>query len=90
MGGARVRQRDLPVLLVELEGQGAINIRRRPARFDGSVAVTWTEPEATDLGSGDFSTDLLPLIPAHVLGGIALALVVVVFGIIQVFGGGLG
>ena len=90
MGQTRVQQRDLPVLLEELKGRGASSIRRRPARFDGSVEVMWAEPEAAPLKSSDFSTDVLLWIPLYVLSGIAFVLVVGVFVIIQVFGGGLG
>ena len=90
MGQTRVHQRDLPVLLEELKGQGASSIRRRAARFDGSVEVVWVEPETALLKSSDFSTDVLPWIPFYVLSGIAFLLVVGAFLIIQVFGGGLG
>ena len=87
MGRGKVRLRELPVLVSELEEKGASDVRRRPARFDGWVEVTWHEPESSMLKSSDFSTDVLPWIPAYVLGGIYLVFVVVVFVII---GRGLG
>ncbi len=90
MGRGKVRLRELPVLVSELEEKGASDIRRRPARFDGWVEITWHEPESSMLRSTDFSADVLPSMPTYVLGGIYVVFVVVVFVIIQAFGGGLG
>lgn len=43
MGRKEVPQKDLPALLSDLEEKGAKKIRRSPARFDGTVEVTWDD-----------------------------------------------
>ena len=90
MGRGKVPQRQLRAFLSELEEKGAGNVRRLPPRFDGSIEVTWDDPEAMVLKDNDFKTDLRAWVPVYILSGFFFALVVVVFFFIQVFGGGLG
>jgi len=89
MGRTKVRQRDLPVLLLELRDKGASKVSRRPAQFDGSVEVTWDDPESTLITDRDLCTDVRALMPAYILGGAFFLLVVVVYAFIQIFGGGM-
>jgi len=90
MGRGKVPHRQLRAFLSELEEKGARNVRRLPPRFDGSIDVTWDDPEAIVLKDNDFKTDLRAWVPVYILSGFFFALVVVVFFFIQVFGGGLG
>lgn len=68
----RVSQRDLPALLERLKAEGVTEVRRRRARFDGSVDVTWREP-----GESDPSEDLRLWAPAFVLSGIFSVLLII-------------
>jgi hypothetical protein len=90
MGRGTVPPRHLRAFLSELEEKGARNVRRLPPRFDGSIDVTWDDPEAVVLKDKDFQTDLRAWVPVYILSGFFFVLVVVVFFFIQVFGGGLG
>lgn len=87
MGRAVVHQRQLPGFLKGLREKGVTRISREPARFDGSVAVRWSEPGAA-LRDAEFRADLRAFLPAFVLSGIFLLLVVAVFGFITFLTGG--
>lgn len=89
-GRARVVQRALPRVLDTLEARGAERIRRRPARFDGTVEVRWREPRGGAVPVRDLAGDLRPWLPAHGLAAVLVTLVLVVFCLVTVFGGGLG
>lgn len=49
MGRGKVLQRQLRAFLSELEEKGAGNVRRLRPRFDGSIEVTWDDPDAVVL-----------------------------------------
>ncbi|GMV06259.1 MAG: hypothetical protein AMXMBFR53_25350 [Gemmatimonadota bacterium] len=88
MGRAVVHQRQLPGFLLELREKGVTRISREPARFDGSVAVRWSDPGAP-LGDAGYRADLQAFVPAFVLSGAFVLFLVLVFGLVTFLTGGL-
>lgn len=88
MGREIVPQQGLQDLLDELQGRGATNVRRLPARFDGSVEVTWDEP-GDALREEEYREDLRAYVPVYLLSGLFLLLVGLVFAVITFLTGGL-
>ena len=87
MGQIRILQRDLPMVLTELQRRGACNITRRPAQFDGSVRVEWMEPEDAPINPSNLSADLLLWLSGPVVAALSVALIVVVFALVSAVGG---
>ena len=72
----KVAQRSLPALMTELEEQGALNVRRGRAGFDGKVLVTWDEPG--DMTEEEYQAAMLAWVPLYILSGLLAALIIAV------------
>ena len=74
MGERRVTTRELAPLLEKLREEGAVNVRRKPPRFDGTVDVTWDEPGTHVAGERDFAAEMDAWKPVYLVS-IAVVLV---------------